>query len=244
MKGSLCKATAAIAALLLPAYAATTATPSASAAAASSSCNAAALNTTTYLYPITTAGTTIFDVAKATGRGVCDIGRQNLMADVTIVPNVGQEILIPPETCIPDNDSCLLPNTTATNSCIVGGPRLYYTVNGDTYARIAQRLNITVDSLMAMVLADEAAGENDELEAGNFVKVPLCSPSSCTIEPYEFTWGVYKDLADRFGTTVGQIMMLSPTYNYSSGAFAPGGTFPPINVLTNCKLGSNATALD
>ncbi|KAL4959771.1 uncharacterized protein BDV14DRAFT_193512 [Aspergillus stella-maris] len=213
-------------------------------ATTSPSCNAATLNTTTYLYPIITAGTTIFDVANATGRGVCDIGRQNLMADVTIVPNVGQEILIPPETCTPDNESCLLPNTTTTNTCIVGGPRLYYTVNGDTYARIAQRLNITVDSLMAMVLADEAAGDDEQLEPGNFVKVPLCSPSSCTIEPYEFTWGVYKDLAERFGTTVGQIMMLSPTYNYSSAAFAEGGTFPPINVLTNCSVGRNVTSLD
>ncbi|KAL4938483.1 hypothetical protein BDV06DRAFT_225964 [Aspergillus oleicola] len=244
MRSSLHAASVLIAPLLLGASATATATPSASAPAAAASCNPATLNTTTYLYPVTTAGTTIFDIANATGRGVCDIGRQNLMADVTITPNVGQEILIPPQTCTPDNESCLLPNTNTTNTCIVGGPRLYYTVNGDTYALIAQRLNNAVDSLMSMVLADEAAGQDEELEAGKFVKVPLCEPSHCTITPYEFSWGVYQDLAERFGTTVGQIMMLSPTYNYSSQAFAPGGKFPPISILTNCSIGQKVTVLD
>ncbi|KAL3433766.1 hypothetical protein BDV09DRAFT_186375 [Aspergillus tetrazonus] len=184
---------------------------------------------TAYLYPITTPNTTLFSIAAATNRGVCDIGRQNLMADVTIIPNVGEQILIPPETCHPDNDSCLLPNTTRTRTCVSGGPRNYYTVNGDTYEIIARRLNITTESLTATALGDEITGPNDRLSPGKFIKVPLCEPSQCAIQPYKFTWGVYKDLAEEFGTTVGQIMMLSPTYNYSSLAFLPGGSFPPIN---------------
>lgn len=208
---------------------------------ATASCNPSTLNTTTYLYPITTQGTTVSDVAAATNRGVCDIGRQNLMADVTIVPNVGQQLLIPPETCTPDNETCLLPKTNRTRTCIDGGPRLYYTVNGDTYERIAQRLNISTEALTSHALGDQTS--TDELEPGKFVKVPLCAPSRCVLKPYQFSAGVYKDLAEEFGTTVGQIMMLSPTYNYSSQAFLPGGTFPPINVLTNCTQSSNVTVL-
>ncbi|KAL4746006.1 hypothetical protein BDW72DRAFT_42943 [Aspergillus terricola var. indicus] len=211
---------------------------------ASSSCDPSTLSSTSYLYPITTPNTTLFSIAATTNRGVCDIGRQNLMADVTIIPNVGQQILIPPETCHPDNDSCLLPNITRTRTCVSGGPRNYYTVNGDTYEIIARRLNITTESLTAMALGDEAAGMNDRLSPGQFIKVPLCEPSQCAIQPYKFTWGVYKDLAEEFGTTVGQIMMLSPTYNYSSLAFLPGGSFPLISVPVNCtELSRNITVL-
>lgn len=220
----------------------TTALSLANSVAAASTCDQSKLNTTSYLYPITKEGTTIFDVARITKRGVCDIGRQNLMADVAIPPNVGESILIPPQACNPDNETCLLKKTNTTRTCIYGGPRLYYTVKGDTYDRIATRLNITTDALM-----DYAGGTtaNETLAVGQFIKVPQCSPSQCIIQPYSFTWGVYKDLAEKFGTTVGQLMMLSPTYNYSSVAFSPGGTFPPIDVAINCTaLSNNITVLD
>ncbi|RAO70046.1 uncharacterized protein BHQ10_006058 [Talaromyces amestolkiae] len=207
------------------------------------SCNSSALNTTEYLYPITVVGTTIFDVAKATNRGACDIARINIMADVEIVPNVGQEILIPPQVCEPDNESCILPwNNETTNECIMGGPRLYYTVNGDTYERIAlKRLNITVESLVGDGMSNQSA--SDPLEPGQYVKIPLCSPSQCVIQPYTFTYGVYKDLAEEYGTTVGQIMMLSPTYNYSSSAYTGAGG-PSIDLAINCTaLSSNITVI-
>ncbi|KNG91507.1 hypothetical protein ANOM_000004 [Aspergillus nomiae NRRL 13137] len=213
-------------------------------ASASATCDPTILNTTTYYYPITDANTTVFDVARITKRGVCDIGRQNLMADVTIRPNVGETFIIPGEVCYPDNTSCLL-SGNATNTCIVGGPRLYYTVNGDTYEKVALRLNITVDALVGDMGTVGGTKPTDELPVGRFIKVPLCENTTCVIRPYSFSWGVYKDLAEEFGTTVGQIMMLSPTYNYSSLAFTPGGTFPPINILTNCtQPGKNVTVLD
>lgn len=120
---------------------------------------------------------------------------------------------------------------------------MYYTVNGDTYERIAlKRLNITVESLMGDVNGNSSA--SDPLPVGQFVKVPQCDPSQCIIQPYSFSYGVYKDLAEKYGTTVGQIMMLSPTYNYSS--IAPlGGTYPPIDLAINCTaLSSNITVLD
>ncbi|KAL4897514.1 hypothetical protein BDV59DRAFT_197806 [Aspergillus ambiguus] len=210
---------------------------------AAATCNPQTLNTTTYLYPITKENTTVFDVAKATNRGVCDIGRHNLMADVTIIPNVGEEFIIPPETCEPDNETCLLPEVDSTRTCINGGPRLYYTVNGDTYEKIARRLNISTASLMDWDMSGAAA--TDILPVGQFLKVPLCEPSQCVIKPYSFKWGVYKDLAEKFGTTVGQIMMLSASYNYSSVAFSAGGTYPPINILVNCTtLSNNVTVLN
>ncbi|GLB08542.1 hypothetical protein AtubIFM57258_004436 [Aspergillus tubingensis] len=188
--------------------------------ATSAACNTTALNTTVGVYPITVENTTVFDVAKATNRGVCDIGRHNLMADVTIIPNVGQTLIIPAEVCEPDNETCLLPNITRTRTCIDGGPRLYYTVNGDTLDIVAKRLNITTESLMS----DDTGFSADEVLApGQYLKVPLCSPSECVIRPFTLEYGVYKDYADKYNTTVGQIMMLSPTYNYSTSPLTGAG---------------------
>jgi hypothetical protein len=53
---------------------------------------------------------------------------------------------------------------------------MYYTTNGDTYEIIVNRLNITVDSLLS---TPSNASATDELEAGQFVKIPLCHPSQC-----------------------------------------------------------------
>ncbi|PYI05596.1 hypothetical protein BO78DRAFT_317610 [Aspergillus sclerotiicarbonarius CBS 121057] len=203
--------------------------------ATSASCNSSALNTTLGLYPITVENTTVFDVAKATNRGVCDIGRYNLMADVTIIPNVGQTLVIPPEVCDPDNETCLLSNVTRTQTCINGGPRLYYTVNGDTLDIVARRLNITTESLMS----DDTGYTADEVLApGQFLKVPLCSPSECTMKPFTLEFGVYKDIADEYDTTVGQIMMLSPTYNYST-ALLDGKGRPSLDLPFDCTATSN-----
>jgi hypothetical protein len=197
------------------------------AAATNISCDTSALNTTKYLYPLTT-----YPFTSEDGRGLCDIGRANLMADISIVPNIGQTIVIPGETCEPDNETCLLPNSTLTNDCVMGGPRLYYTVNGDTYNIIARRLNITAQALMGTT-NDTAAAEL--LTVAQFVKVPLCSPSSCVMMPISFTQGVYRDLAALYSTTVGQIMMLSPTYNYSTSLYTGAGE-PSIDVPVNCTL--------
>lgn len=114
----------------------------------------------------------------------------------------------------PDNEMCLLPKQNATRSCIYGGPRLYYTVNGDTYDIIARRLNIAMESVMSNMKPNETA--TTPLAPGQFVKIPICYLSKCVVQLYSFKYGVYKDLAEKFGTTVGRIMILSPTYNYSA----------------------------
>ncbi|PYH42421.1 uncharacterized protein BP01DRAFT_303448 [Aspergillus saccharolyticus JOP 1030-1] len=212
--------------------------------ALSPTCNTTTANFT--LYPITVEGTTIAEVAQRANRSICDIGRYNLMADVTIIPNVGQTIVIPPLECTsqpPDNESCLLPNITRTRTCINGGPRLYYTVHGDTYEVIARRLNITTEALMGNTSGNDASA-TDLLEVGQFVKVPLCEPSSCAITPFTLTFGVYEDLAEEYGTTVGQIMMLSPTYNYSTSLMT-GETRPTLDLPVNCTaLADVVTVID
>lgn len=206
------------------------------------SCNSSSLNTTISTYKITEENTTLFDVAQATKRGVCNIARLNIMADVTIVPNVGQTFNIPGESCHPDNDSCLVKDTGRTRTCVNGGPRLYYTVNGDTYEKIAIRLNVTTESLVSGSMGHGGSSfPNEVLPADQFVKVPLCSPSQCVIQPYTFKYGVYKDLAEKYGTTVGQIMMLSPTYNYSArnSPSENGSPYPSIDLPINCTALSN-----
>lgn len=50
--------------------------------ATAATCDTSTLNTTTWLYPITQENTTIASIAEATGRGLCNIGRYNFMADV------------------------------------------------------------------------------------------------------------------------------------------------------------------
>lgn len=178
---------------------------------ATSTCNTTALNTTSSYYSITTYGTTIAQIANETDRGICDIGRANHMADVAIIPNIGQSIYIPAQVCEPDHTTCILPRQKATRDCIYGGPRLYYTVNGDTLEYIAlHRLNITVDTLVNGQGDMGTINATELLEPGQYVKIPQCENTQCIMQPYQFTSGVYKDLAEKYETTVGQIMMLSP----------------------------------
>lgn len=155
---------------------------------------------------------------------------------------MGQELVIPPEVCPDeiDNTSCVTNNGNSTNTCLVGGPRLYYTVNQDTYRKIANRLDLAVTAVASTNDPDEV------LTAGQFVKVPLCSPSTCSIEPFQFSDDdplVYKDLAEQYGATVGQIMMLSPTYNYSQSGYKTTQTPPTIVLPYNCTLTSDNTTV-
>ncbi|CAI7637063.1 hypothetical protein N7533_009316 [Penicillium manginii] len=202
-------------------------------------CNHKPLNTTSFNYFTDVANQTVHEIAVKFNRGVCDIGRANLMVDVSVVPNVGQTLIIPGQVCHPDWTSCII-DGPGKNDCLVGGPRLYYTVNGDTLWKIAGRLNMTLDSIQSGTQYEA----NETMAAGQFVKIPLCYPSACEIEPYTFSRGVYKDLADKYGSTVGQIQMLSPTYNYSSSA-SEGGAGPSIDIAKNCRLlSSNYTILE
>ncbi|KAF7195851.1 hypothetical protein HII31_02868 [Pseudocercospora fuligena] len=125
--------------------------------------------------------------------------------------------------------------------------------------KIAGRLNMTLDAVMCggdscntnITCVDGICpggggsqySANETIAAGQFIKIAMCSPSACEMEPALFSSGVYKDLADKYGSTVGQIQMLSPTYNYSYIA-NEGGSWPPIAIPKNChSLSSNYTIL-
>lgn len=76
---------------------------------------------------------------------------------------------------------------------------------------------------------------NETISVGQSVTVSMCHLSTCDIEPYTFSAGVYKDLADNYGSTVGQIQMLSPTYNYIYIA-NEGRSYPSIGMTKSCLL--------
>ncbi|KAK4940571.1 hypothetical protein LTR10_019330 [Elasticomyces elasticus] len=202
-------------------------------------CDTTKLNTTAGTYNITE-GDTIFSVATATGRGVCDIARYNRLAVASLI-YPGEQLAIPPQVCDPDNDTCLLVNTMPTRDCILGGPHVYTTVGNETIEYIAlYKLNITVDALFngSSRMLPDGANASTILEVGQALKVPQCYPSVCEVEPYTMQLEVYKDMAAKFGTTVGQIMGFNPSYNHSAG----GG--PTLTIPMNCRLlGDNYTII-
>ncbi|KXT09378.1 hypothetical protein AC579_6421 [Pseudocercospora musae] len=88
----------------------------------------------------------------------------------------------------------------ATSDCIFGGPRLYHTVDGDTYEKTALRLNITTQTLTSN--ASPGQYISAVRDPGQCVKIPQCQPSECIIQPHTFDEaGVYKGLAEKSGTT-------------------------------------------
>lgn len=197
-------------------------------------------------------GTTVQDAATATGRDLCDLARWNLVTDVTVVPNVGQTFLIPAEVCEPDNTSCVLTEEGNPQAeCLLSGPRLYYTQGGDTYDIIAMRLGMNVSAITSSSNGSpdgmySSVNTSEVLDADQFMKIPQCEYSVCEMMPYSFGADgamVYKDLADAYNTTAGQMIALNPTYNYSSNA-RQGGTPPPITPLYNCRyISDNTTAV-
>lgn len=211
---------------------------------AHATCNPSTLNTTSGVY-YAHENQTIFEIATTVTRGACDIARYNRMADALIPLTTGEEILIPPQTCNPDNSTCLItaePNATYTE-CVVGGPHTYTTLAGDTMDYIALKLNLTIDALMStsMMPGLDAGSTDTVVEAGQSIKLPQCSPSQCIFGPQTFVYGTYKDLAAEMGTTPGQIMALNPTYNHS---VEEQGLGPVLTVPRDCVLLSkNVTAI-
>ncbi|RAK94854.1 uncharacterized protein BO80DRAFT_489211 [Aspergillus ibericus CBS 121593] len=209
-------------------------------AAAAPTCDRT-LNSTVGLYTVQP-NDTMTSISHTVSRGICDIARLNRMADAMLPLLTGEELLIPPETCTPDNSTCLiLPNPTNTYSdCVAGGPHAYYTLEGDTIRYIALKLNITVEALSATAQGG-VTDPDTPVQVDNFLKVPQCSPSRCTVEPLLFTYGTYKDLAEKSGTTVGQIMALNPTYNHTDAARGEGAV---ITLPGKCEtLGGNGTVI-
>ncbi|KAL3674126.1 hypothetical protein V7S43_000071 [Phytophthora oleae] len=165
---------------------------------------------------------TVNAVATLNNRGICDVARANRMSDPTIPFAADTEVIIPAQVCDPDDTSCFtVVDTGTTNFCLMGGPHLYYTV----------LTGLGVDESQADV----------ELDAGLFVKIPSCYPSQCTLQPYRFTYGTYKDLAEAFGASVGRIIAYNPTYSHSVAEVGDG---PVLTIPMDCKaLSDNITSM-
>ncbi|KAJ5381326.1 uncharacterized protein N7496_003754 [Penicillium cataractarum] len=198
-------------------------------------CDSSSLNSTTFTYT-TTSHDTIFSIAKKFDRGACDIARANRMIDAEHL-FAGFTLLIPGQVCNPDSSTCLLTRQNATATCVKGGPHDYKTIAGDTVEKIAlYKLNVTVDTVMSEASEAGISSATEEIPAGTFIKVRQCVPSTCTITPFHFTYGVYKDLAEKFGTTVGQIMSFNGAYNYSDHSDAEAAWITVPMGCTNLAL--------
>lgn len=76
----------------------------------------------------------------------------------------------------------------------------------------------------------------EEIPARTFIKIHECVPSACNVTPFHFIYGVYKDLAEQFGTTVGQIMSFNGAYNYSDHSDAEAAWITVPMGCTNLAL--------
>lgn len=155
------------------------------------------------------------------------------MADAVLI-YVGEELLVPEQVCAKDSTSCIVANKTYSAECIYGGPHVYTTELNDSLDYIAAKLEIDVGALSAGVLPDSGITSNSSIiPEGDSLKVPQCSPSVCDVIPFQFTYGVYKDLAEKYGTTVGQIQAFNNQYNHSTSG--NDGSGPTITLPTNCR---------
>ncbi|KAJ5621184.1 hypothetical protein N7528_005967 [Penicillium herquei] len=206
-----------------------------------SHCDLSSLNQTVGTYYVKD-GESIAQISRTTNRGICDIARLNRMADAMLPLITDEELVIPPEVCQPDNSTCLIthyPGATYAD-CVKGGPHTYYTLKGDTLRYIALQLNLTLESLESTAQGD-FRDVDAEVQVGNFLKLPQCSPSACSFHSMKFTYGTFKDIADRVGTTPGQIMALNPTYNHTDVGRGEGAV---MTLPHSCELaGSNITVI-
>ncbi|KAJ8064936.1 hypothetical protein OCU04_007240 [Sclerotinia nivalis] len=204
-------------------------------------CSTSSLNTTASTWTVAETDT-IFSIAAATNRGVCDIARASRMPDAEYI-DTGMVLIIPAQVCNPDNESCLLTASNDATSCVYGGPHTYTTVRNDTITKIATKFNVDVSVLSTDTITGmlKVSSVDEIITAGTLMKVPQCSPSECTIQPIQFTYGVYKDLAEKYNATVGQLLGFNTGYRYSDSVESLS---PVLTIPMNCKpLSENITVI-
>ncbi|CAN9260888.1 unnamed protein product [Alternaria alternata] len=118
-------------------------------------------------------------------------------------------------------------NRMADANLMVAGETLL--IPGD----IALKFQVSLDTITTMGVNVSAQSADAVIAADTQIKIPQCSPSQCTVQPYKFTFGTYVDLANELNTTVGQIMSFNPTYNYSSKTDVDDS--PIISLPMNCR---------
>ncbi|KAG2161345.1 hypothetical protein JADG_001084 [Aureobasidium aubasidani] len=110
--------------------------------------------------------------------------------------------------------------------------RRHHNLNPKSHLSIP-RLRPDADASSSIRKAGDFRNAWTVLTTGTTIKIPQCAPSQCIIQPYHFTYGVYKDLAAEVGASVGQLYAFNPTYNISTDG---PGTGPILSIPFNCTL--------
>lgn len=205
------------------------------------------------VYTVTSSSpSSLSGIASQLNVSLCSLARLNRVADTEIPFVAGEGLLIPisknstssssegdytwPDYEYADdgdNSSCVVPRTNGTRTCVYGGAHTYTAQSGDTLEFVARKLNLTLDALLSTANAHGSSNASAELTAGSSLKVPQCAGSSCKVKPYRFTYGTYVDLAEEYGTTVGQLMGVNYGYNHSD--VVDVGETPIITLYHDCK---------
>ena len=154
------------------------------------------------------AGETLGSLAEQYTSGICDIASFNNIANPNLV-EPGQVLQVPTQCTTPDNTSCLpesAPVPTAT--CAIAASSGYIVQSGDTLSNIATDYNITLDALVA---ANPQIENIDLIFPDQLINIPVCAGSQCLVKTYNIQSGdLYFDLAQKVGTTVGNIKGVNP----------------------------------
>jgi LysM repeat protein len=175
------------------------------------------------------AGDTLTTLATQYNSGICDIASYNNIANPNLV-EPGQVLSIPTQCTTPDNTSCIpdaAPLPTAT--CAIAISSGYIVKSGDTLSNIATNYNITLDALVA---ANQQIENIDLIFPGELVNVPVCAGSQCLVKTYNIQSGdTFFDLANKAGTTVGNIEGVNPAVDPTKLAVGQQILFP-----NHCKV--------
>ena len=95
-----------------------------------------------------------------------------------------------------------------TATCAIAASSGYIVQSGDTLSNIATEYNITLDALVG---ANKQIENIDLIFPDQLINVPVCAGSQCLVKTYNIKSGdLYFDLAQKAGTTVGNIKGVNP----------------------------------
>ena len=126
----------------------------------------------------------------------------------------GQKLIVPAQcTTTPDKTSCIKPisQLPVNNTCVKGvsvDPAVYVVIPNDTFTLIANKFNITLNSLEA---ANPLIPNFDSIAVDQQIALPICQGCSCTNKKYTVVSGdSFSALAQTNGITTGQIESANP----------------------------------
>lgn len=159
------------------------------------------------------AGDTLTTIAEKYASGICDIASVNSLDNPNLI-TPGQNLIIPTNCTTPDNTTCVPEQTEGTQWCVPGVGSSYIVQSGDTLSAIATNFNLT---LQAIINANPQIENPDVIEVGQVVFVPICPASQCIVQTYYIESGdIFYDLAQTYGSTVGQLLSLNTGVNVTN----------------------------